>query len=381
MNVDKNEIIFRQGEKASTAYLIESGQVEIFYTNKTGIDTHLTILGPGELFGEMALIDANVRSASARTLTEVSLHVIQKDQLLEKVNTSSSLVQLIVKILMERLRRINQSEGGDPIQRVHSSHQNEEALQKIKYENEIFEAYKNNEFILYYQPIVELKSRKFVGGEALIRWNSPKVGLISPGKFIEILENSSMIVPVGYWIFEQCFIDSKRIQSHFNSPFWISINVSGRQFLHNDFVQTLRDLVAKHRVDPRDFKIEIVERVMMESALLMNILTQLQQMGFEISLDDFGTGFSSLQYLADMPVDDLKIDRSFVINLFKDEKTKSVVKSIIYLAKQLDLKVITEGIESEKEAQLLTELGSDCGQGYLFSKPLAVEDIISLLKS
>ncbi len=102
MNVDKNKIIFRQGEKANTAYLIESGQVEIFYTNKSGIDTHLTVLGPGELFGEMALIDANVRSASAKTLTEVSLHVIQKDQLLEKVNTSSSLVQLIVKILMER---------------------------------------------------------------------------------------------------------------------------------------------------------------------------------------------------------------------------------------------------------------------------------------
>lgn len=379
MNINKNEIIFRQGEKANTAFLIESGQVEIFYTNKSGIDTHLTVLGPGELFGEMALIDANVRSASAKTLTEVSLHVIQKDQLLEKVNTSSSLVQLIVKILMERLRRLNQSEGGDPILQVHANHQNEEAVQKIKYENEIFEAYKNNEFILYYQPILDLKSLKVVGSEALIRWKSPKVGLIAPGKFIEILENSSMIVPVGFWIFEQCFIDSKKIQEQIKRPFSISINVSGRQFLHNEFVQTIKDLVEKHQVNPQDFKIEIVERVMMESALLMNILNQLRKMGFEISLDDFGTGFSSLQYLADMPVDDLKIDRSFVINLFKDEKTKAVVKSIIYLAKQLKLKVIAEGIETEAEAHLMSELGSDYAQGYLFSKPLSFEDLMSFL--
>ena len=113
MEIKKNENIFRQGEKANTAYLIESGQVEIFYTNKNNIDTHLTILGPGELFGEMALIDANVRSASARAMTDITLHEIQKEQLVEKIDASSSMVKLIVKILMERIRRINQTEGGD----------------------------------------------------------------------------------------------------------------------------------------------------------------------------------------------------------------------------------------------------------------------------
>ncbi len=379
MNVDKNKIIFRQGEKANTAYLIESGQVEIFYTNKMNIDTHLTVLGQGELFGEMALIDANVRSASARTLTEVSLHVIQKDQLLEKVNASSSLVQLIVKILMERLRRLNQAEGGDPFQKIQSSDRHNDALEKIKYENEIFEAYKKNEFVIFHQPIIDMKTRNIVGSEALIRWQRPKDGMVSPGQFIDILENSSMIVPVGYWIFEQCFIDSKKIQAAFQKPFSISINVSGRQFLHHDFIATVKNLVQKHSVNPANFKIEIVERVMMESGLLMNILSELRKIGFEISLDDFGTGFSSLQYLADMPIDYLKIDRSFVINLFNDEKTKSVVRSIIYLAKQLNLKVITEGIESEKEAQLITELGSDFGQGYLFSKPLDFDTFMKLL--
>lgn len=381
MIINKNEIIFHQGEKASTAYLIESGQVEIFYTNQNGIDTHLTILGPGELFGEMALIDANFRSASARALTDVRLHVIQKDQLLEKVNASSSVVQLIVRVLMDRLRRLNQHEGGDSFLQNQSNQKNDEALEVIKYENEIFEAYKNNEFILYHQPIIEMQTRQIVGSEALIRWKSPKAGMISPGKFIDVLENSSMIIPVGYWIFEQCFEDAKKINAAGHAPFSISINVSGRQFLHHDFVQTVKGLVEKHQVNPKHFKIEIVERVMMESGQLIHILNQLRELGFEISLDDFGTGFSSLQYLADMPIDYLKIDRSFVVNLFKDKKTISVVNSILYLAKQLNLKVITEGVETEQEAQLIQDLGSDYCQGYFFFRPMDLDALIGLLQA
>ena len=155
MNIKKNEIIFRQGEKADTAYLIESGQVEIFYTNKNNLDTHLTILGQGELFGEMALIDSNVRSASARALSDSVLLEIQKEQLLEKINASSSIVQMIVKILMERIRRINHAEGGDKYTYVHTQDKNTDALDKIKLETEIFEAYKNSEFILFHQPILD----------------------------------------------------------------------------------------------------------------------------------------------------------------------------------------------------------------------------------
>ena len=380
MNIKQNEIIFKQGQKAESAYLIESGQVEIFYTNKNGIETHLTILGPGELFGEMALIDTNVRSASAKARTEIVLHEIQKEQLLEKINSSSSIVQLILKILMERLRRQNRIDGGDESVYIEPNQKHEDALEKIKFENEIFEAYKNNEFVIFHQPIVHLASQKIVGSEALIRWQSPKNGIISPGKFIDILENSSMIVPVGYWIFEQCFEDYKKIQKIYSGPFSISINVSGRQFLHHEFIDNIKKLVDKHSVNPKKFKIEIIERVMMESAILTDILKQLRTIGFEISLDDFGTGFSSLQYLAEMPIDYLKIDRSFVVNLFKDKKTLAVVKSILFLAQQLNLKVITEGLETQEELNLMTELGSDYGQGYLFSKPIKFENFIQLLK-
>lgn len=379
MNIKLNEIIFKQGEKASSAYLIESGQVEIYYTNKNDIDTHLTVLGQGELFGEMALIDANVRSASAKARTDVVLHEIQKEQLLEKINSSSSIVQLIVKILMERLRRQNRIEGGDETIFTPANQKHDDALEKIKFENEIFEAFKCKEFVMFHQPILDLKTNKIVGSEALIRWQSPKNGMVSPGKFIDILENSSMIVPVGYWIFEQCFEDYKKIQKIYTGHFSISINVSGRQFLHHEFIDNIKLLVAKHKINPKNFKIEIIERVMMESAVLTDILKQLQVIGFEISLDDFGTGFSSLQYLADMPIDYLKIDRSFVVNLFNDAKTLAVVKSILFLAKQLNLKVITEGLETAEEVKLMAELGSDYGQGFLFSKPVDLDSFLKLL--
>lgn len=385
MNIKKNEIIFRQGASANTAYLIESGEIEIFYTNENNKDTHLTILGPGELFGEMALIDATVRSASAKAHTDVILHEIQKEQLIEKINSSSAIVQLILKILMERLRKLNQAEGGDlyVVTQLANPNSTMEALEKLKFENEIFEAYKNNEFILFHQPIVDLKNKEIIGSEALIRWKSLSHGMVAPGQFIDVLENSSMIIPVGYWIFEQCFLDFKRMQSKLNDnqkkTFSISINVSGRQFLHHEFILNVKSLIAKHQIDPKNFKIEIIERVMMESAVLTDILNQLREIGFQISLDDFGTGFSSLQYLANMPIDFLKIDRSFVINLFKDIKTIAVVKSILYLAKQLNLKVIAEGLETEDERKLMTELGSDYGQGYLFSKPISLDEFIQLL--
>lgn len=385
MNIKKNEIIFRQGASANTAYLIESGEIEIFYTNENNKDTHLTILGPGELFGEMALIDATVRSASAKAHTNVILHEIQKEQLIEKINSSSAIVQLILKILMERLRKLNQAEGGDlyVVTQLANPNSTMEALEKLKFENEIFEAYKNNEFILFHQPIVDLNTKEIIGSEALIRWKSVSHGMVAPGQFIDVLENSSMIIPVGYWIFEQCFLDFKRMQSKLNDKqkktFSISINVSGRQFLHHEFILNVKSLISKHQIDPKNFKIEIIERVMMESAVLTDILNQLREIGFQISLDDFGTGFSSLQYLANMPIDFLKIDRSFVINLFKDIKTIAVVKSILYLAKQLNLKVIAEGLETEDELKLMTELGSDYGQGYLFSKPISLDEFIQLL--
>jgi len=225
-----------------------------------------------------------------------------------------------------------------------------------------------------------MSTKKLVGSEALIRWESPAKGLISPGKFVDILENSSMIVPVGYWIIEQCFEHHKEVRKKApNLDFSISINVSGRQFLHFNFIDKLKELLEKHQVEAKNFKLEITERILMEGGGVIDVLNSCSALGFAISLDDFGTGFSSLQYLARMPIDFIKIDRSFVMNIQKDPKTQAVVSSIIYLAQKLNIQIISEGIETETEHNIMQALGSEYGQGYFYSRPVDFQSFLKLV--
>ena len=387
MDFTKDQVIFRQGDMGDYAFLIEGGKVEIFHTKNNGQDVHLAFLGEGELFGEMALFNSSVRSASTRAVTDCKLLKIKRDQLFERVNSSDKIVQLIIRVLMKRLQQTNKSVVGEagvinldlPVRNLEDGEGNG-AVEKLKFENELNEAYLQNEFRIFHQPILDLRTNIITGSEALIRWESPSKGLISPGKFVDILENSAMIIPVGYWIIEQCFLNYREIvKNHPNLDFSISINVSGRQFLHFDFVSKLKELLAKHQVSAKNFKLEITERVLLEGGGVIDILNSCSEMGFAISLDDFGTGFSSLQYLAQMPIDFIKIDRSFVMNIQKDHKTLAVVSSIIYLAKKLDIEIISEGIETEAERKIMLELGSDYGQGYLFSKPVDFASFLKLL--
>lgn len=384
MEFKKGQLIFSQGEQGDFAFLIESGKVEIFHTKKNYQESHLAILGEGELFGEMALFDSNIRSASTRAATDCKLLKIKKEQLFERVNSSDKIVQLIIRVLMKRLKQRNTELTGESVVVVPENPNNYEAdnlaVERLKFENEINEAFLHNEFKIYHQPIVDLVTKKIMGSEALIRWESPSKGLISPGKFVDILENSSMIVPVGYWIIEQCFLHYKEVKK--KSPqmdFSISINVSGRQFLHFSFIDKLKELLEAHQVEAKNFKLEITERILMEGGGVIDILNRCHELGFAISLDDFGTGFSSLQYLAQMPIDFIKIDRSFVMNIAKDQKTHAVVSSIIFLAKKLNIQIISEGIETEVESNAMRELGSEYGQGYLFSKPVDFGKFIELV--
>ncbi|MGZ3691318.1 MAG: EAL domain-containing protein, partial [Pseudobdellovibrio sp.] len=280
MDFKAQDIIFKQDELGDFAFLIEKGKVEVFQTKKNGQEINLAVLGEGELFGEMALFDANVRSASTRALTDCRLLKIKKEQLFERVNSSDKIVQLIIRVLMKRLQKSNRDQVGETAVTDMSSSvimvkgaENELAVERLRFENEINEAYLKNEFKIYHQPIIEMSSKKLVGSEALIRWESPAKGLISPGKFVDILENSSMIVPVGYWIIEQCFEHHKEVKKKSpNLDFSISINVSGRQFLHYTFIDKLKELLEKHQVEAKNFKLEITERILMEGGGVIDVL-------------------------------------------------------------------------------------------------------------
>jgi EAL domain-containing protein (putative c-di-GMP-specific phosphodiesterase class I) len=355
----------------------------------------LNILGEGEIFGEMALIDTHARSASVRALEDVRLAIVTKQQVLERVSTADKVVQLLMRVLLKRLRRKNQIVTGskltpdDPefydLEKVEEG--NQSALDQIKLEHQIFQAFQNKEFELFYQPIVNLKTKQINGCEALLRWNSPLHGLVSPNLFIDVIENSAMVIPIGHWIINQALKDLRTIQDQLRlnkkdrmaTDFMMSINISGRQFTHSDFVSNLEDLREKHELQPENIKLEMTERIMMDGAIALDTLNHCRAQGYAISIDDFGTGFSGLQYLTQMPISFLKIDRSFVMKILSDPKSKAVVSSIIHLAHAMDIEVIAEGIENNEECLVLETLGARYGQGYLFSKPVDLGRFLKLI--
>lgn len=389
----KDQIIFNEGDAGDCAYIIERGRVLVFMA-KGQNEVPLNILGEGEIFGEMALIDNETRSASVRALENVRLAIVTKQQVLERVSTADKVVQLLMRVLLKRLRRKNSSvltgrrfNDANYYESDGIDGDSQAALDQIRLENQIFQAFQNKEFELFYQPIVNLKTKNISGCEALLRWNSPAHGMVSPNVFIDIIENSSMVIPIGHWIINQALKDLRQIQDHLRAhsksaqadDFMMSINISGRQFTHSDFVNNLEDLREKHDVQTKNIKLEMTERIMMDGAIALDALNQCRNQGYAISIDDFGTGFSSLQYLTQMPISFIKIDRTFVMKVLSDAKSRAVVSSIIHLAHEMEIEVIAEGIENHEEALVLETLGARFGQGYLFSKAIDVGRFIKLL--
>jgi diguanylate cyclase len=372
INFKKGESIFKQNDPGDQAYLVEKGRVQITL-RRDAIETPLAFIGEGEIFGEMVLLDDQNRSASAVAAEDSTLIVVNKDQLLDRVHSSDIIVRLLVQLLLKRLR--NQNDHSN-FERLPRDIQNDiEGVNKIKLENKVYDAFKNNEFLLFHQPIVDLSNNTTIGSEALLRWKSPTEGMISPAVFIDLIENSSIIVPIGEWIIEESFRHLKRLQQK-RPDYSVSINISGKQFIHPNFVKHLTDSQKKYDVHPQTVKLEMTERIMMEGVIVLDTLKLCHDLGYHISIDDFGTGFSSLQYLSKMPIDFIKIDGSFVQKMEAEPKTEAIVSSIIYLAQSLGIKVIAEGIETSSQLNKIIELGSDYGQGYLFSKPLPLEEMI-----
>jgi EAL domain-containing protein (putative c-di-GMP-specific phosphodiesterase class I) len=370
----KGESIFKQNDAGDCAYLIDKGRVQIQIT-KNNEEVPLSMIGESEIFGEMALLDNLNRSASAIAAEDCTLIIVTKDQLLDRVHSSDIIVRLLMQLLLKRLR--NQNDQANQERIPLNFKEDLEGLNKIKLENKIYDAFKNNEFLLYHQPIIDLSSRTIVGSEALLRWQSPTEGMISPALFIDLIENSSIIIPIGEWIIEESFRHMQQLQKK-KSDFSVSINISGRQFIHHEFTDHLVRTQKQAGIQAQTVKLEMTERLLMEGLVVLDTLNRCRELGYQISIDDFGTGFSSLQYLSKMPIDFIKIDSSFVQKMQTDHKTEAVVRSIIYLAQALKIKIISEGVETEAQMNKLIELGSEYAQGYLFSKPLTLSEIILL---
>jgi EAL domain-containing protein (putative c-di-GMP-specific phosphodiesterase class I) len=375
-----NEVIFREGDIGDCAYLIESGSV-LIYLNKDGVEYPLKVLGKGEVFGEMSLIDNSLRSASCRTQEKSQLMVVTREQLLDRIQTADPVVRLLMRALLSRLRHQNDSIRGKSTSHETKAHEEDKkaALNQIEQENRIAGALKNREFIPWYQPIYDLHAKRIIGCEALMRWVTANGLVASPNTFIDIMENSSLIVEAGHAMLDQCMHHLTHLAKIVPTDFFVSINISGRQFSEPQFVTELEKLRAQYALPAHQIKLEVTERVMMEGPQALATLQQCRTLGYKLAIDDFGTGFSSLQYLASMPLHDLKIDRAFISKMLEQEKSLSIVRSLIHMAQLLGMNIIAEGIETQEQWQSLRSLGVSMGQGYLFCKPVSFDDFAQLL--
>ncbi|MFZ5966988.1 MAG: putative bifunctional diguanylate cyclase/phosphodiesterase [Bacillota bacterium] len=258
---------------------------------------------------------------------------------------------------------------------------NDKALYQLDMENSLRQAVRNEEFILFYQPQIDLKTGKISGVEALIRWIHPKKGFISPMDFIPLAEDMGLIVPIGEWVFKEACKQHVEWVNQGLPPIHIAVNLSLIQLQHGNFAESIGKILQDTGVESKWIDLEITESTIMDdldTAIVQ--LTKLKEMGIKISLDDFGIGYSSLNYLKTLPIDILKMDKSFVKEIAEKSSEAAIAKSVIQLAHNMKMLVVAEGVETTDQLQFLAEHQCDIGQGYLFSKPQQPQFIEKLLK-
>jgi len=249
-------------------------------------------------------------------------------------------------------------------------------------ERELRQAVERGELRLRFQPVVRMETRELVGFEALLRWEHPTRGLRTAAEFLPLAEQTGLVVALGRWVLrEGCRqLQAWRHRYHGCGDLWMSVNLSGREFLHPALVEEIDDVLMETRLPPDRLRLEIAESVIMDDpAAVGAVLNRLRASGIRVAVDDFGTGYSSLVYLDRLPLDTLKIDRSFIHQMQQDPSLEAVIETVISLSGRLRLETVAEGVETDEEARALHRMGCRLGQGFLFSQPLAPDDAELLL--
>ena len=263
----------------------------------------------------------------------------------------------------------------------YSPKMNARASELLKLENELRRALDRGELLPFYQPKVDIHSGRIAGAEVLLRWNHPQRGFVSPVEFIPLAEENGMIVEFGEWILWAACRQNKAWQAAGLPSVRVAVNVSARQFRDGSFLETLRQALGGSGLDPQFLTLELTENTIMENAQEnLDTLHAIKKMGVKLSVDDFGTGYSSLSYLKQLPLDELKIDRSFIIGIRSENDDAPIVTSIISMAHSLNLRVVMEGIETERQLTFCRERGCDEYQGFLFSKPVPSHEFETCLR-
>jgi EAL domain-containing protein (putative c-di-GMP-specific phosphodiesterase class I) len=388
------EIVFSIGEVAEHIYIIKKGRVQVFLESDSK-KTILRTLGPGEPLGEMAVLCKLARSASVIAIEPCEMEVISGEGLLERLENADPVIRLLFFNSLARVRHLSYIKAGveqpdwepspDIMDSDSTKKQNDEIFEIIRLESDLKSALNKNELNLEFQPIVNMSDRKIAGFEALIRWNCPTRGKVRPDIFMELAEETSLAIPIGNWVIEKSCealaqIEEKMSQIGMANKLFMSINISGKQLQNQLFIPHLKKTIQKNNLSPSSVKLEVTERILLGGITATFAINKARSFGCSVALDDFGTGYSSLSYLADFNINNLKIDQSFVKKISCDPKTLSITKGIALMSHEIGLSIIAEGIEEDGQFQTMRDMGCQYGQGYLFSKPVPLEEVFELIE-
>ncbi len=368
-------VLFREGDAPTTAFILEEGQIEIHATQR-GRPVVLAVLGPGTIVGEMAVIDDAPRTATATALCDCRLLVIDRAQFAERIRCSDPIVRALLHGTMQRYRStLSALQGGKREAFVVAS--NEAAgVGKMRLEYELRAALSNGSLDVRYQPVLNVSSGRIAGFEALVRWTHPERGPISPIEFVTLAEETSLIVPVGEYVFDTACKAAREFIDTAGRALFVAVNVSARQLRAPGLLERVIARVDDAQLPRGSIKIEITESQVLEPVLMQGFIGLCHQHGMQVALDDFGTGYSNLTQLHQIPFDTIKIDQRFVRQMLFEPRSMAIVETIVAMAKALGASTVVEGVESEAELAVLRRLGCDYVQGWLVGRPQTLAELL-----
>ena len=369
-------VVFAENDPPTTAFLIESGEVEVT-TLQRGESTVLGTLGPGMLLGEMAVIDNSPRTATARALTDCVLTPIDRRQFAERLAAADPVVRALLMSQLTRYRSALATLTGDEAEGAHAPQRHDAgAFDKIRLESELRTALDRGELELRLQPIEEIESGAIAGYEALVRWRHPERGWVAPDEFIRLAEETSLILPVGDYILVRVCDMLVEFRNRGIKPLpFIALNVSARQLDDPQLVGRMLAELGKRDLKPERLKVEITESLVLDQNRVADLLSRCHAAGMHVALDDFGTGYSNLGPLLTLDFDQIKLDKRFV-DALETPRGIAMVGVVVAMARALNCNLVAEGVEKREQREILHRLGCRYAQGWLVGKPMTLAEAL-----
>ena len=375
------EVLYRQGEPSDCAWLVERGAIELVSVQGRREISH-GVLGPGELIGELGMLDGAPRSATAIARGDAVLLAIEHDQFLDRLESGDPIVRTLVDSLLRRTRSIIASLPADvplPAEDVSCDDPTERSgIEKIRLETRLREALDAGTLEVRYQPLYDIPAGRVTSYEALVRWELPERGAVSPAEFIKLAEETSLIVPVGEYVLDRVLDVLSGLRAAGVEPLpSIAVNLSAKQLVEPGMARQIVARVQRAQLPKGALKLEVTESRMLDYGPVHAVMQHCRENGIPFALDDFGTGYSNLTHLYKLDFEFIKVDQAFARHMFETPRAMALVESIVAMAHALGAEVITEGVETLEQLQRLREMGVRYAQGYLIGQAQPAEKVLS----